>query len=74
MSIVKPERFRSAPVRVVLYFEREVYDKLENAAKILGSGTVEALLRDLADHVIEDLESQGYDLRSNWLKKVVGEI
>ena len=72
-SFADPQRIRAAPIRVVLYIERELYDKGENAARILGVGTVEKLMVKLLENVVTDLESQGYDLMSNWLKKVVGD-
>ena len=72
-SFVDPNRIRSAPIRVVLYVERELYDKGENAARILGVGTVERLMVKLLENIVSELEAQGYDLMSNWMKKVVGD-
>ena len=72
-SFVDPNRIRSSPIRVVLYIERELYDKGENVARILGVGTVERLMVKLLENIVSELEAQGYDLMSNWLKKVVGD-
>ena len=65
MKFFDPKAGARAPVRVVVYLERELYEKAENASQILGYATLERLIIKLLRNVVEDLEKRA-DLRPFW--------
>jgi hypothetical protein len=69
MKFVDPDKVKEAPVRVVVYVERELYEKADAAARMLGATTVDRLIVKLLHDLVEDLESRGFDLSPFWEKK-----
>ena len=60
------EGFESAPVRVTVYFTRKEYEEAEQAALILGYGSVERMIHALVLDAVEDLKEKGYEIKPFW--------
>jgi len=72
LKFFDPERASSAPVRLTVYLDRELFEKSQQAAKLLGHGSVERMIESLLRSIVTELEGQGQDLRPFWEKS--GEV
>lgn len=58
--------FETAPVRVTINLTRREYEEAEQAAEILGYGTVEIMVHELILETIEELKRMGYRIKPFW--------
>ncbi len=72
MKFFDPERASSAPVHFTLYLDRELFESSQQAARLLGHGSVERMIESLLRSTVTELEGQGQDLRPFWEKS--GEV
>jgi len=70
-GFVDSNNFRSAIIRLVVYLERELYEKGEVAARMSGVASVEQLMVNLLEEYVRNMESEGYDLTPEWMKRVI---
>jgi len=67
------KNIKDAPVRIVIYLPRQLYEEALNGALSAGFGNLEKLIISLLENFVEELKAEGYDLRPFW-EKEKGEV